>query len=104
MTNDGFEKLDEMFEILPFIASPLFNNMMYQTSLNTSTCSSDAPIIFTEACLKLLIPEKKETSEYKILDLDCLRPPISCIHAVNTSKFIESRLDGSNFKLSVWSF
>lgn len=49
MTNDGFEKLDKKFEILPFIASPLFNNMMYQTSLNTSTCSSDAPIIFTEA-------------------------------------------------------
>lgn len=50
-----------------------------------------------------IINSKKETSEDKILDLDCLRPPISRIHAVNTSEFIESRLDGSNFKLSVWS-
>jgi hypothetical protein len=97
MSDDELEKLDEKFEILPLVASPLFNNMMYQTSLNTSTCSSDAPIIFTEPKLTLLIPEgkKKVKPQYRIWIL-CSHKS----HAVSTSIIVRSRSNDPDSKLT----
>jgi hypothetical protein len=82
MSDNEFEKLDEKFDILPLVVSPLFNNMMYQTSLNTSTCSSDAPIIFTEPKLTLLIPEEKKGKAI-IPDLDFVQSQITRSKHIN---------------------
>jgi hypothetical protein len=61
MTDDGFDKLDKKFEILPFIASP---NFVEYINLFIR-CTNYLHITMT-----LLIP-KNERSEDTILDLDC---------------------------------